>query len=170
MSDKRPDGKRWDEQTVEQLKMLWAHGLSARQIAIKFGISRNSVIGKVHRLGLTGRNVQVRKPEDPNRKRIRKAVVRPKGTLSIPFQYSTERTRTAPIEPGEAIVVESPNPVHIVNRDMFRQCAWPLWGEGVAYSELLCCGNPIVQGEQSYCAGHAQPKSKSKYWAQKKVA
>ena len=46
----------WPHNRVEQLKKLWEAGLSARQIAAELGnISRNAVIGKVHRLGLSGR-------------------------------------------------------------------------------------------------------------------
>lgn len=46
----------WTNERVEQLKKLWEEGLSATQIAIQIGgVSRNSVIGKVHRLKLAGR-------------------------------------------------------------------------------------------------------------------
>ena len=46
----------WTEERVELLKKLWADGLSASQIAAELGgITRNAVIGKVHRLGLSGR-------------------------------------------------------------------------------------------------------------------
>jgi len=46
----------WTEERVEMLKKLWAEGLSASQIAAELGgITRNAVIGKVHRLGLSGR-------------------------------------------------------------------------------------------------------------------
>ena len=46
----------WTDDRVELLKKLWSDGLSASQIAAELGgISRNSVIGKVHRLGLSGR-------------------------------------------------------------------------------------------------------------------
>src|SRR4051812_26367139 len=46
----------WTEDRVEQLKKLWEAGLSASQIAAELGnITRNAVIGKVHRLGLSGR-------------------------------------------------------------------------------------------------------------------
>ncbi|MBE8219729.1 MAG: GcrA cell cycle regulator [Alphaproteobacteria bacterium] len=47
----------WTNERVETLKELWISGLSASQIAQKMGggISRNAVIGKVHRLGLSGR-------------------------------------------------------------------------------------------------------------------
>src|SRR5262249_45147462 len=46
----------WTDERVETLKKLWADGLSASQIAAELGgITRNAVIGKVHRLGLAGR-------------------------------------------------------------------------------------------------------------------
>ena len=46
----------WTDERVEQLKALWADGLSASQIARILGnVTRNAVIGKVHRLGLAGR-------------------------------------------------------------------------------------------------------------------
>ena len=46
----------WTDDRVEILKKLWAEGLSASQIARELGdVTRNAVIGKVHRLGLAGR-------------------------------------------------------------------------------------------------------------------
>ncbi len=46
----------WTDERVEILKRLWKDGLSASQIASQLGgVTRNSVIGKVHRLNLTGR-------------------------------------------------------------------------------------------------------------------
>ena len=46
----------WTDERVEELKKLWAEGLSASQIATRMGgVTRNAVIGKVHRLGLSGR-------------------------------------------------------------------------------------------------------------------
>src|SRR4051812_26001093 len=65
----------WTEERVELLKKLWLEGLSASQIAgvLGEGVTRNAVIGKVHRLKLTGRA----KPAS-----------------------STPRARTAPRAPG----------------------------------------------------------------------
>ena len=49
-------GLGWSDERVELLKRLWGDGLSASQIAGQLGgITRNAVIGKVHRLGLAGR-------------------------------------------------------------------------------------------------------------------
>src|SRR5689334_15443640 len=47
----------WTDEIVEQLKQHWTDGKSASQIAslIGNGVTRNAVIGKVHRLGLAGR-------------------------------------------------------------------------------------------------------------------
>ena len=47
----------WTEDRVGALKKLWLEGQSASQIAKQLGggVTRNAVIGKVHRLGLSGR-------------------------------------------------------------------------------------------------------------------
>jgi GcrA cell cycle regulator len=46
----------WTDERIELLKKLWSDGLSASQIAGELGsVTRNAVIGKVHRLGLSGR-------------------------------------------------------------------------------------------------------------------
>ncbi|HLS18833.1 MAG TPA: GcrA family cell cycle regulator [Paracoccaceae bacterium] len=46
----------WTDERVETLKELWAEGKSASQIAKEMGgVTRNAVIGKVHRLGLSNR-------------------------------------------------------------------------------------------------------------------
>jgi GcrA cell cycle regulator len=46
----------WTDERVEKLTKLWSEGLSASQIAAQLGgVSRNAVIGKVHRLNLPGR-------------------------------------------------------------------------------------------------------------------
>ena len=47
----------WTDEIVEQLKQHWTDGKSASQIAslLGNGLTRNAIIGKVHRLGLAGR-------------------------------------------------------------------------------------------------------------------
>ena len=59
----------WTDERVELLKKLWTEGLSASQIAAELGgITRNAVIGKVHRLGLVGPR-QERRPRSVPRQR-----------------------------------------------------------------------------------------------------
>ncbi|WP_244661514.1 GcrA family cell cycle regulator [Mesorhizobium huakuii] len=49
----------WTDERVELLRKLWSEGLSASQIAAQLGgVSRNAVIGKVHRLKLSGAAAQ----------------------------------------------------------------------------------------------------------------
>lgn len=46
----------WTDERVEKLQEMWAEGMSAAQIAKTLGgVTRNAVIGKVHRLGLSNR-------------------------------------------------------------------------------------------------------------------
>ena len=46
----------WTDERINELQKLWKEGLSASQIAARLGgVSRNAVIGKVHRLGLPER-------------------------------------------------------------------------------------------------------------------
>ena len=63
----------WTDDRVEQLKKLWAEGLSASQIAGRLGqgVTRNAVIGKVLRLNLSGRAPQPRAtaPRSPRKQR-----------------------------------------------------------------------------------------------------
>ncbi len=52
----------WTKKKVEKLTKLWEKGVSAREIAEKLGeVSRNAVIGKANRLGLSKKSSKVSK-------------------------------------------------------------------------------------------------------------
>src|SRR5246127_5607992 len=69
----------WTDERVELLKKLWADGLSASQIAAELGgITRNAVIGKVHRLGLSGR------AKSPSSAAPRPRKARSSGMMRVP--------------------------------------------------------------------------------------
>ena len=52
----------WTPDRVENLKKMWSEGQSASQIATDLGgVTRNAVIGKIHRLGLSNRGVHIQK-------------------------------------------------------------------------------------------------------------
>ena len=59
----------WTEERVELLRKLWGDGLSAAQVAAELGpgITRNAVIGKIHRLGLAERAKTSSDPEAAGR-------------------------------------------------------------------------------------------------------
>ena len=47
-------GKKWTDERVQQLKQLRLEGKTAYEIASELGdVSRNAVLGKIHRLGLS---------------------------------------------------------------------------------------------------------------------
>src|SRR5438874_4887521 len=89
----------WTDERVELLKKLWADGLSASQIAAELGgITRNAVIGKVHRLGLAGRakspsssspRPRKARPHSPMM-RVPRASMRGNTALAHAFEYETE--------------------------------------------------------------------------------
>ncbi len=59
----------WSADRIETLKRMWAQGASARDIAERLGgITRNAVIGKAYRLGLSGQVAAPKPaPEKPRR-------------------------------------------------------------------------------------------------------
>src|SRR2546423_15305097 len=72
----------WTDERVELLKKLWADGLSASQIAAELGgITRNAVIGKVHRLGLSGRAKSPSSAPRPRKPRTHSHVMRPRPAM-----------------------------------------------------------------------------------------
>lgn len=58
----------WTPELIERLGALWAQGLSTAEIGRSLGISKNAVIGKAHRLGLTARPSPLKSP--PVRRRV----------------------------------------------------------------------------------------------------
>ncbi|MCT7665082.1 GcrA family cell cycle regulator [Shinella kummerowiae] len=75
----------WTDERVEKLKKLWSEGLSASQIAAQLGgVSRNAVIGKVHRLNLPGRAKAGGTPSAARPKRPAVATPRPSNFAARP--------------------------------------------------------------------------------------
>jgi GcrA cell cycle regulator len=96
----------WTDDRVSLLKKLWTDGLSASQIAKQLGgVTRNAVIGKVHRLGLAGRAA----PSRPV-KRIATPVVRLRPVLvaTVPTEGVAP---TIAVKPVVAKPVAAPEPV-----------------------------------------------------------
>ena len=85
----------WTEDRVATLSKLWADGLSASQIAKQLGgVTRNAVIGKVHRLGLSGRA----KPSRPKPAKVQSAprtTPRPKPARTAAKMASSAKAKAA---------------------------------------------------------------------------
>ena len=135
----------WTDERVELLKKLWAEGLSAAQIANKMGgVTRNAVIGKVHRLGLSGRAT----PAKPQRgcrtpaedKAVGGAAPAPEVKSVIP---EPEFAAPLVLESGDRTTVST------IKNNM---CKWPIGDP--AKDDFHFCGQPTLSGK-SYCAYHA---------------
>ncbi|KZL18887.1 GcrA cell cycle regulator [Pseudovibrio axinellae] len=167
----------WTAERVELLTKLWADGLSASQIAGELGnVTRNAVIGKVHRLGLSGRAksggsaTKTRKaatpaarPVAPSKPTVTEAVA---ATTPSPtprhIQPTVAGATALKVEPIEAIETEiAPVPV----ADIFiplnerasiltlneRTCKWPIGDPGA--ENFYFCGRQS-DGGTPYCAHH----------------
>src|SRR3954468_20959931 len=85
----------WTDERVETLKKLWQEGHSASQIAKQLGgVTRNAVIGKVHRLGLSGRAA----PSQP----ARPAFKAPRPARPAAQAMPSAPRRVAPVEAPSA--------------------------------------------------------------------
>lgn len=136
----------WDDERVELLKKLWAEGLSASQIASKMGgVTRNAVIGKVHRLGLSGRAT----PAKPQRGRSFDDVVEevePAARRPVSIKPAVNEPEfVAPIvlDGGDRTTVAT------LKNNM---CKWPIGDP--ARDDFHFCGQGTSTGK-SYCAYHA---------------
>ncbi|KND50473.1 MAG: GcrA cell cycle regulator [Parcubacteria bacterium C7867-007] len=160
----------WTDERIELLKNLWRDGLSASQIAKQLGgVTRNAVIGKVHRLGLSGRAT----PSKPQRtffkapRPARPVTAAPSAPRRI---YESVEVPTPAKKCGTVV---APTPVHYVDESPGtatittlgnHMCKWPIGDP--SRENFTFCGNRAENGP--YCYRHdalahqpAQAKKKS---------
>jgi len=138
----------WTDERVETLKKLWMDGLSASQIAKQLGgVTRNAVIGKVHRLGLSGRAT----PSHPSRPAF-KAPRPPRPISSQPRTRALEpRPHHVPAPRAEPFV-ELPGTATVLTLGA-HMCKWPIGDP--ASDDFTFCGRRAVD-EAPYCVDHAR--------------
>jgi len=138
----------WTLERVEQLRSCVVTGLTCSQIAAQIGVSRNAVIGKIHRLGLSpGRPPGGAARSCPPRARHPRA---PDQRQRLRLMWSAGAPAA---DAGTApATVDSTQPCSLLDLDRGK-CRWPL-GDPVA-GDFSFCGNAAADGF-SYCAGHAR--------------
>jgi GcrA cell cycle regulator len=146
----------WTDERVELLKKLWADGLSASQIAAEIGaVTRNAVIGKVHRLGLSGRAKSPSSSANRQRKpraatqmlRVSRPSVRGNTALARAYEYD--------LDPEPAMIE---NIIPIGQRRTLLEltaatCRWPIGDPGMP--EFFFCGGNSLPG-LPYCHYHSR--------------
>ena len=116
----------WDEKNLERLKKLWDEGLPITKIGLELGVSRNSIAGKAHRLGLPKRNSPISKSGEPR-----------KNKSISNFETSKEL------------------PLKILLREVEwsrNRCCWPIGDPKLPGFSF--CGTSIVPG-RPYCEEHS---------------
>ncbi|MBT8426351.1 MAG: GcrA cell cycle regulator, partial [Silicimonas sp.] len=166
----------WTDERVELLKKMWTEGQSASQIAKELGgVTRNAVIGKVHRLGLSNRAGSAASPAPE--KKSAKADAAPKAQskkpAKAPVQEKVIEVTVAPRKPivpagqplppqpsANEISPEALASVREIEKKAKkislmelteRTCKWPIGDP--ATEDFWFCGLSVQAGKP-YCEAH----------------
>lgn len=161
----------WTDQMVEDLRRMWKEGMTTGAIGKKLGVSKNSIIGKVHRLGLSGRPSPIKRKSDtaaPKATPEKNIAIEPAPKVS---ETQTPKVAPKPVEenpaPAQKIIpdddkfistkieskpiVRKDGKVMLTNLDN-HTCRWPI---GDPKDENFhFCGKKVKLG-QTYCEEHA---------------
>ena len=163
MQDQQAQTQTWTTERVELLKLMWTEGLSASTIAGRLGagISRNAVIGKVHRLGLSGRATPARvasprprrprqpsHPSHPGRSRMFQTA----GATALKPQVCQERVVHPEPEPIRLVDVPKGERVNLLMLSD-KTCRWPIGEPGTG--DFFFCGMSPRESTP-YCEYHAR--------------
>jgi GcrA cell cycle regulator len=149
----------WSLERIELLKRCFDAGLSCSQIAREIGVTRNAVIGKMNRLGLSP-------PKDVIGRQLERTCAarppRPKTSRT----WRPKRPRPNIFARHEMLIGAFPGPqpraedVTIYNGrgctllELSQgKCRWPISNPGA--EDFCFCGNEPVKG-LPYCLGHAR--------------
>lgn len=155
---------RWTDERVDRLKQLWKEGLSCSQIARQLGgVTRNAVIGKVHRLGLTGQQGK-RAPRQrggghlsrAQSRTIANANKRKANLKAKPASYAVRAIFRPDAEPfvpsGEELVIPLAERQTVATLES-HHCRWPIGDP--QHADFHFCGKNKVPG-LPYCEFHAR--------------
>ena len=148
----------WNSERIELLKRCFHAGLSCSQIAREIGVTRNAVIGKMNRLGLS-------RPKDViGRELERRRAARP-ARPKAPRTWRSKHPRLSIFAQQKMLIAAFPGPQpHAEDIPIYNgrgctllelsegKCRWPISNPGAA--GFCFCGNEPVKG-LPYCLGHA---------------
>ncbi|MDE2071178.1 MAG: GcrA cell cycle regulator [Patescibacteria group bacterium] len=143
----------WTEERSALCAKLWADGLSASQIAAELGgVTRNGVMGKVHRMGLSGRA----KAPSSSSPRPRKA--RSSGGMFRVSRPSMRANTALALEPDGYEPEPEMLGIPVEQRKTLLQlaedtCRWPVGDPGSG--DFFFCGGEAAKS-LPYCAYHSR--------------
>ncbi|MBQ4084143.1 MAG: global cell cycle regulator GcrA-like protein [Alphaproteobacteria bacterium] len=137
----------WTPEKVQELKKLWESGLSTGEIGRILGVSKNAIVGKVHRLALESRPSPILpapKVEKVKKKVKRKRTPKKEKTENegVAVETSSEKKKTSSPKKRKGVALTDLTPT---------SCRWP---EGDPKDpDFSFCGKEVVPGK-IYCAEH----------------
>lgn len=171
----------WTEERVEKLKTLWLQGMSASQIAKELGnVTRNAVIGKVHRLGIGNRNAaEEEPPSQPAKKEVpkegsqKKTDAAKRRSLGKNANKGNSRTQqplkitagpeidvvsaeqeAAPTAEELSLAAINATALEVPLLELTeRTCKWPIGDP--SEGEFYFCGHEVAAGKP-YCEAHVK--------------
>ncbi|MBT8454489.1 MAG: GcrA cell cycle regulator [Alphaproteobacteria bacterium] len=163
----------WTDERVEQLKKMWGEGQSASQIAKELGgVTRNAVIGKVHRLGLSNRAgaAPAKTAKEKPAAKAEAAPAKPAAAEATPAARPAQSPARKQIIPAGQPLPPQPSANEISPEALAsvrevekkskkislmelteRTCKWPVGDP--ATDDFWFCGLPVQQGKP-YCEAH----------------
>ena len=136
----------WTQERVDLMAKLWKDGLSASDVASRLGgVTRSAVIGKVHRLGLSGRTKRMGRAAAINQHRRNAWKTKPTAKFPRPA-IKIVAEPWVPIAEPFVPVEERKSLLNLQDED----CRWP-FGDG-PFSFCACAKEPGLP----YCRPHAQ--------------
>lgn len=137
----------WTEEMIENLKQMWKEGLTTNEIAKRLGVSKNSIVGKVHRLNLKARPSPIKKKED----------VAPIENLATkeeknkPSSKTIKKVSISPVNISSTKETKKNQCLKLTELDN-HTCRWPL---GDPRDDNFCFCGKAVRGGQTYCEEHS---------------
>lgn len=136
----------WTTEMIEHLSQMWQEGKTTNEIAKALGVSKNSIVGKVHRLNLEARPSPIKKKDEENMLEAENIT---------PAQKEPE-----PKEPKITITPKKVSDAKVYHNTCIKlseldnhTCRWPI---GDPKDENFCfCGKKVRTG-QTYCDEHAE--------------
>ncbi|MBR6663527.1 MAG: GcrA cell cycle regulator [Alphaproteobacteria bacterium] len=170
----------WTDDMIEKLKKMWDEGLTTGEIGRRLNMSKNSIVGKVHRLGLSGRPSPIKKKDQEQeaakaekktttpkvaKEKSKPATPTAKAEVAKPKKIEKTEVKVAPVVKEEETIdikfipapIKEKTPskagqnVSLVELDN-HTCRWPI---GDPKDENFhFCGKKVRVG-QTYCDEHS---------------
>lgn len=154
----------WTDKKIEKLKKLWEKGLSTAEIGKKLDFSKNAIVGKVHRLGLSNRTSPIKTSSKTTKKNTEvlsetKVKNTTKKTLKpVEAPLKTAKKETPHIAKNESVKVSK---VSLKNKKTTAGlslleltsdlCCWPI--DDINSENFHFCGKKVFKNKP-YCLEH----------------